>query len=181
MTVKYRRDIRFENKCLCVVDYDLLRKAMLWLSDKPQLEKKTIYLHGKYPAVSVLGEKIHVHRLLARYVVGVLKRSDVVHHKDSDKLNAALDNLEVISAQTHGHIHNAGKVLSEEHKQKIAIANRKRKGIKLKKTVKMPGLAKLVKLGWSINKISKKYHCDWSTVKNRIHENPELLAKEAQK
>ena len=29
--------------------------------------------------------------------------------------------------------------------------------------------------GWSINKIAKYYGCDWSTVKNRIYDNPELL------
>lgn len=32
--------------------------------------------------------------------------------------------------------------------------------------------------GYSINKISKIYKCDWSTVRARIYENPEILEVE---
>lgn len=39
----------------------------------------------------------------------------------------------------------------------------------------MPNLAEYIKMGYSINKIAKIYGCDWSTVKQRIYENPELL------
>ena len=36
-------------------------------------------------------------------------------------------------------------------------------------------LRTLLASGVSINKIAKYFGCDWSTVKARIHENPELL------
>lgn len=39
----------------------------------------------------------------------------------------------------------------------------------------MTNLKELLSKGYSINKISKIYGCDWSTVKNRIHENKDLL------
>lgn len=39
----------------------------------------------------------------------------------------------------------------------------------------MNNLKEFLSKGYSINKISKIYGCDWSTVKNRINENPELL------
>lgn len=45
----------------------------------------------------------------------------------------------------------------------------------MKKRVRMDDLKKLLDSGYSINRISKIYGCDWSTVKNRIHENPELM------
>ena len=42
----------------------------------------------------------------------------------------------------------------------------------------MPNLKEYLEKGYSINKISKIYGCDWSTVKNRMYENPELLEVE---
>lgn len=39
----------------------------------------------------------------------------------------------------------------------------------------MPNLRELFKGGMTINKLAKYYGCDWSTVKARLSENPELL------
>lgn len=39
-------------------------------------------------------------------------------------------------------------------------------------------LQDLLNHGLSINTIAKLYQCDWSTIKSRIHENPELLEAE---
>lgn len=47
----------------------------------------------------------------------------------------------------------------------------------MKKRVDMDNLSDLLAKGYSINKISKIYGCDWSTVKNRINENPDLLER----
>ena len=59
-------------------------------------------------------------------------------------------------------------------------ANRQRKGIKIRRTVKIPldELKKFLKDGKSINWISHHYECDWGTTKRRIIENPELLGEE---
>lgn len=43
----------------------------------------------------------------------------VVHHKDEDPFNNAPENLEIMCKSCHGSIHNAGKVLTDEHKAKL--------------------------------------------------------------
>lgn len=73
-----------------------------------------------------------------------------------------------------------GRVFSESHKKKISMANHNRKGLKMKKRVSIPleELKTFLAKGKSINWIALHYGCDWSTVKTRIHENPELLEVE---
>lgn len=63
MTLKIQKKIEFDNECKCLVDYSELEKAILWYQKKPSLSKKKIYLHGRYPAVSIHNEKIHVRRV----------------------------------------------------------------------------------------------------------------------
>lgn len=167
----------FENSCNCKFDPKILELAMLWWADGQILRKnRKVYMHGHYPAVSIFNEKLHIHRLIFSYNHRKkLIKSVHVHHKDHDKLNSLIDNLAESKDSAHASHHNKGKVLTQSHKDKIALANKRRKGIKLKKRVQMPDLEILIERGWSINKIAKYYNCNWSTVKNRIHENPELL------
>ena len=150
---------------------------MLWWADgKVLMRCRKVYMHGNYPAVSIFDEKLHIHRLIYSYNHRKkLLRSIHVHHKDDNKLNAFTDNLEEIKDSIHMSHHNKGKALSQDHKDKISSANRKRKGIKMKKKHPMQELTDYVNQGLSISAISKIYGCSWDTVKNRIHENSELL------
>lgn len=61
--------------------------------------------------------------------------------------------------------------------QKLSEANRKRKGVPHKKRRHIPQIQMyaLLASGMSINGIAKYYGVDWSTIKSRIHDNPELL------
>lgn len=174
--IKTQKKIEFINSCNCIVDYEMLKNAMLWYSSKPLYSQRAIFMHGNYPAVSIYDEKIHIHRLLMMYKL----QSDIdtnyyVHHIDGNKLNADINNLELMDSKKHQSYHNKGKKLTKEHRKKISEANKKRKGIKIKKRVNMPNLKEYIKQGLSINKIAKIYGCDWSTVKQRIYQNPELL------
>ena len=179
--VRVQKPIEFINKCNCIVDYSDLEKAILWYTNKPVARLKTIYLHGRYPAVSIHKEKIHVHRLLMMYwEQRKLRSEEYVHHKDGNKLNALRENLEILYVSEHQSLHNKGKKLTESHKNKISNANRKRKGMKYKKRRNIPldELRILLDKGWSVNKIAKHFNVDWSTIRNRIYENPELLEGE---
>ena len=168
----------FDNKCNCLVDYELLEKAMLWFSEGNIKQRRTIYLHGKYPAVSVFDKKIHVHRLLAMYrEKSCILFSIHAHHIDGNKLNACLENIQLVIASSHISYHNKGRKLSEDHKLKISAANKGRKGIVMKKkyNINLSDLKNMLNLKMSINSIAKHYGCDWSVIKNRINQNPELL------
>ena len=178
MQPKKQKKIKFINSCDCLVDYDLLERAMLWFSAGNLKSPRKIYMHGRYPAVSIFDKKIHIHRLILLYInKGMIVDKMVAHHKDENRRNSQLENLELLSSSIHAKHHNKGKTLSEEHKRKIAEAGKRRKGIKLKKRVNvdLQALKDFLSRGYSINKIAKIFGCDWSTIKSRIHENPELL------
>jgi hypothetical protein len=178
MTVKKQRKIIIENKCNCIVGESLLIKAMIWYAGRPQCSKKTIFLHGRYPAVGIFHEKIHVHRLIMLF----LNRSHILkgivsHHKDGNCLNATVDNLELMPHGIHASLHNKGKVLTLKHRAKIAENNRLRKGIphKEKVHIDLNLLKKYLSEGMSINKCARYFKCDWTTIRKRIHDNPEII------
>ncbi len=127
MIVNEQKPIIFINDCDCLVDDRELARAILWFSSKPVTRFKKIYLHGKYPAVSIYDQKAHIHRLLVMYRVGHdLDPTLYVHHKDGNKLNALSDNLEIMPAKTHQSKHNKGRVFTPDHRSKLSEANRRR-------------------------------------------------------
>lgn len=86
----------------------------------------------------------------------------------------------LIKSSVHASYHNEGK--PKKNGEKIAIANRKRKGIRHKPTrddVTPEDVYKMKNKGMSFNKISKLVGLDWKCVKQRyqdfIFNNPELL------
>lgn len=135
MIVKEQKQIQFINDCNCIVDYNELEKAILWFQEKPTCRLKHIYIHMKYPCVSIHKAKIHIHRLLMMYWNGVrtLDTKIYVHHINSNKLDCSRTNLIFITDKEHQSLHNKGKKLSDVHKAKIAENNRKRKGVKYTK------------------------------------------------
>jgi hypothetical protein len=178
MIIKRQNPIQFINDCGCLVDENELKKAIQWYSKRPVTRLKHIYMYGAYPAISIYKEKLHIHRLLMAYWENrTLAATEYVHHSDENKLNALQNNLTIQEQSKHQRKHNAGKVLSLSHRQKISDANRKRKGSEQKKKRKIPliQMHALLALGMSINGVAKHYGVDWSTIKSRIHDNPELL------
>jgi len=180
MTVKTQYPIKIDNQCGCIVDEGELTEAILWYTDGPVQSIKKIYISARYPTVSIRDEKVHVHRLLFSYWAGRrLLTIENVHHKDENRLNASKDNLSLILGGVHQSLHNKGKLLTDSHKAKIGKANHKRRGIAIKKSAYAPigEIRTMLNQGISINRIAKSLGVDWSTVKNRIIQNPELLAQ----
>jgi len=178
MKPKNQKKIVFENTCECIVDYELLEKAILWYSNDNVFSKRKIYMHGRYPAISIYKEKIHIHRIILMYLnKEKINRSIVCHHKNGDRKDCSINNIELMSSTLHAKHHNKGKKLSKIHKLKISEANRKRKGIKIRRkyNIDISDLKIYLESGMSINSIAKIYGCDWSVIKKRIIENPEIL------
>lgn len=181
MIVNFQKRIEFINECNCIVDLNELEQAILWYQSKPTSSVKKIYLHGNYPAVSIHNQKIHIHRLLMQYWLNTkLPFEYSVHHLNENKLDARKENLSLILNSAHNSSHNKGRIFSDSHREKIALANKRRKGMKMKKRVDIPKdkLRELLSDGKTINWIASYFGCDWSTVKARIYENPELLEVE---
>lgn len=178
LTIKTQRPIKWVNDCGCLVDYDMLTKAVIWYADSPVQRVKHIYLFGKYAAVTVNRKKVHVHRLLVEYCIDhKLPTYLSVHHLDENKLNNNLSNLAIMVSKYHNSHHMKGKKPTENQRRATTEANRRRKGTRIAKRVDIPldMLKNQLSQGMSVNAIARYYHCDWSTIKERIHENPELL------
>lgn len=129
MIVKEQKSIEFDNQAKAVFAGNLLAQAILWRAEKPVARVKRVFMHGRYPAVSIHGKKYHIHRLIAEWeIVGAtLPRGMSVHHKDGDRLNARLDNLEVINQADHVRRHLGGNKQEPEFvKRRIAASIKKR-------------------------------------------------------
>ena len=60
----------------------------------------------QYKALKIDGKRIDEHRYLVEKVIGrKLKRNEVVHHKDGNKRNNDLLNLEILSLSEHSSMH----------------------------------------------------------------------------
>jgi len=119
-----QRELTLLKSCDCKYDSKLLSKAILWKAKNPMISIKRVYLYGKYPAVTIDGKKTHIHRLIYEYKNQQEDMNDkFVHHKDGDKFNSYYKNLESMNVKKHQHMHNVGKIISEDQKQAIRNFN----------------------------------------------------------
>lgn len=64
-------------------------------------EGHKVYMNGDYPAIFLEGKSVHVHRLEWIKHHGEIPEGFIVHHKDENKLNWEIENLELISRGDH--------------------------------------------------------------------------------
>ena len=75
---------------------------------------------NKYKACKINGKHIDEHRLvMEQYLKRKLNKNEIVHHKDGDKSNNNIDNLEVMSLSDHSRLHQLGNHKSLDTKEKI--------------------------------------------------------------
>lgn len=73
-----------------------------------------------YKAIRVNGEKKDEHRhIMEQHIGRKLTRYEVVHHKNGNKRDNRIENLEIMSLSEHTRIHKIGKSVSKETKEKI--------------------------------------------------------------
>ena len=77
----------------------------------------------KYKAIKVNGIKRDEHRyIMEQYLGRKLSRNEVVHHKNGDKRDNRIENLEIMSLSEHTKNHQMGRTHSEKTKQKLSTA-----------------------------------------------------------
>ena len=180
--VKTQRPIKFIIYCGAIVDINLLEQAILWYANAPTTSIKHIFKHGRYAAVSIFKEKIHIHRLIGLFIAKSKKCADHFHHKNGDKMDNRVDNIERINPSIHISKHQKGRKICASQRAGILRFNHSRKGTRTKPhrpEVTPQMVFDLHSQGLSFNQISLKLNIDWGCVKKRyedfIHDNPELL------
>lgn len=154
------RHIYFVNDCGCIVDYDLLEKAYLFVTGKKfryedTVLKRKIMMRGKerrkYPTLSVGYIDMHISRILISYHLGKdLQREEHVHHKNGNVMNNTIENLELLSKKEHRELHKtfnnghdgAYKALTKEQEEQILELLKKNKT--LNEIVKETGLGGVI-------------------------------------
>lgn len=58
-------------------------------------------MNGEYPAIFLNGHNVHVHRLEWMKYNGQIPDGYIIHHKDENKLNWHIDNLEILKRSDH--------------------------------------------------------------------------------
>lgn len=60
-----------------------------------------VYMNGKYPAIFLNGENAHIHRLVWIEYNEDIPTGCIIHHKNEDKQDWNIDNLELLNRSNH--------------------------------------------------------------------------------
>lgn len=76
-----------------------------------------------YKAIKVNGKKVDEHRyIMEQYLGRKLTSNEVVHHKNGDKRDNRIENLEILTRSSHATLHLTGRETSDETKEKLRAA-----------------------------------------------------------
>lgn len=68
----------------------------------PQTYKRyKVYMDGNYPAIFYKNRNYHIHRLVWEEHNGNIPRNCIIHHKDGNKMNWDITNLELLTRSEH--------------------------------------------------------------------------------
>src|ERR1035437_7181431 len=91
--------------------------------DQPNWKTGSYINHKGYRVLSISGKYIleHVY-IMEKHLNRKLLKHEIVHHKDGNRLNNTLDNLEVMTRSAHSKLHNTGKVRTKEMRKEMCRA-----------------------------------------------------------
>lgn len=161
----------FENACNCNVDYKILENAIIDECKRRNLipkEHYKIYFYRGYAGISIKHDKVSVHRIIGKYMVGYDFGTEVcVHHIDGNKLNNSISNLQVMKSSLHIKEHCLVQFVSEAHLK--GFGNRVSDLIR-RNDVTADKVIKLRSEGFTIKEISSILNCGYNTVCRRLKE-----------
>jgi len=84
----------------------LMKAHLLGLKRRGKGRKDRVYTYDGYITVSSEGDRYQVHRRVMENHIGrKLSTKELVHHKDGNRKNNSIENLEILSRSEHMKIH----------------------------------------------------------------------------
>lgn len=162
----------FKNECDCIVDYEMLYKAI-----DNKCKSENCYLHNEYrivlrngyPAICINRKWFYVHILIGEIIYGKIRKGYIIHHKDKNKLNALPNNLEIMTNKKH--LKNHGKerkgIDFRSAEGKLNSINSARE-VRTRKDVTIEKVTELRNKGLTIPEIARELNCGINTVNRRL-------------
>ena len=154
----------FKNECNCIVDENLLAKAVDAYCRRRNIYCKSEYritLRLGYPQVVINRNHVYVHDLIVM-ILYHSRPNYVVHHIDFNKLNDSVENLAYISHSRHSKIH------SNLYWEKVRRENIKVKRSVQRKDISNDEIQKMLNDGISVKEIARHFNCHHNTIYQRI-------------
>ncbi len=102
------------------------------------------WVHANYRYVYQNGKAVREHRaVMAAHLGRTLEPWELVHHKDGNTLNNAIENLEIKTWPEHNAIHHTGAKRAREMRVSVTAFAQMRETLKLEREVKSDLLAAL--------------------------------------
>lgn len=167
------KKIVFKNSANAIYDEELLISAIEWFTNGNYRKSMSVYRSNKisYPGVFLYGKHFAIHILLMMYKLKTKNlNGNIVHHRDENRLNADIDNLELMTKEQHLKLHNTGKYWSRARKNK---ASQDRKGKytggtgRYRKDIDSADIFKMYESGFTFKEIATHFHTDRNTISFR--------------
>lgn len=161
--------MEFVNECNCLVDYEVLENAIREECARRNIAPKDsykIYMYRGYAGISLKHDKISVHRIIGKHMVGMdFGKEIVVHHIDKNRLNNNVSNLQVMRNNLHTKEHYMVQYVSESHKK--SFGNRM-KDVISRKDVTEEKIIELMDKGYDFEDVARELQCGVNTVRRRL-------------
>lgn len=152
--------MKFVNKCGCIVDYELLSRAIYYGFSNLKKRKRNrwkivpiAYGDRIVPTINVtingLNRRYLISRLIAKYLWGKAVDGNVIHHIDHNPKNNAVENLEIMSLAEHTSLHKKGYRCQPYDKEKDETIL-------------------LYQEGYTLKQLGEKYGCSQKTIRQRF-------------
>ena len=152
------------------IEYDMktLSKGIKLQCKKENRKFKNSYkisVRGGYPTICIGHKHFRIHKLIGRIVYGEYGKKYCIHHKDCNKLNNDIDNLQLLTYSEHIKIHNIHKNVCKEKLKQNAM-----KGIQkiTRHDVTKENVLSLRGKGMTYKSIAKTLNCSYNTVWRRL-------------